>query len=61
MHSYGVYLSVQKFYLFNPPLPSYWLYLGHQCSWTLTQANSMQVTNIQSLTATRSNQAKGKV
>ena len=34
---------------------------GHQCSWTLTSANSMQVSNIEFLTVTGSNQTQGKV
>ena len=38
-------------------------YWGHQCSWTLTPANSLQVTIMQSdmTTATGSNQVQGKV
>ena len=35
-------------FLCNPHSHPNSLYLGHQCSWTLTQANSMQVSNMQS-------------
>ena len=40
-------------HFYKPPIPPQWLLLGHQCSWTLTQANSMLAFNMQSYDCNR--------